>query len=133
MNKKEGGAAKNTLQKLLLGFVYAGSGIKQLFKTERNIWVHTIAMLCTVVLGFIVNLSSTEWIAVILCCGLVLGAEAVNTAIEYLANYCTTDKNEQIRKVKDISAGAVLICAIAALFVGLIIFIPKILLLFDGG
>lgn len=92
-------------------------------------WIHLSIMLCTVVLGFILKLSNWEWVAVILSCGLVLGAEAVNTAIEYLANYCTTEKNEQIRKVKDIAAGAVLICAIAALAVGLIIFIPKFILL----
>lgn len=123
--------SNSKINKQLLSFAYALSGIKQFFKTERNAWIHLCVMLCVIFLGLIFSITSTEWVAVTLCFGLVLGAEAMNTAIEYLANYCTTEKNEQIRKVKDIAAGAVLLCAIAAIAVGLIVFLPKIKLLFS--
>ncbi len=126
MNDKEY-QPKRTLRKHLLSYVYAARGIVQLFKTELNAWVHFSIAICTIVLGFVFNISSMEWVAIALSCGLVLGAEAMNTAIEYLANCYTTQKNEQIRKVKDIAAGAVLISALAALAVGLIIFLPKFL------
>ena len=131
MSRKDG-APQSKLRKRLLSYVYAARGVRQLFKTEFNAWVHLGIALCAITLGVIFNLSSIEWIAIAICCGLVLGAEAMNTAIEYLANCYTTEKNEQIRKVKDIAAGAVLICAIAALVVGLIIFLPKFLLLITG-
>ena len=123
---KEGEPSKNGFGKFLYSFVYAIRGVKLLFRTERNAWIHLAIMSCAVALGFIFSISSTEWIMIILCSGLVLGTEAMNTAIEYLANYCTPEKDEQIRKVKDVAAGAVLICAFASLIVGLIIFTPKI-------
>lgn len=118
---------KSAIGGFLFGFVYAGRGIKHLIKTERNAKIHLCVMLCTIALGITFNLSGIEWIAITICCGLVLGAEAINTAIEHLANYCTAEKNEQIRKVKDIAAGAVLICVLAAIAVGLTIFLPKVL------
>lgn len=121
---------KGILRKRLLSYVYAARGVVLLFKTELNAWVHFSIAACTMALGFVFNISSMEWVAIALSCGLVLGAEAINTAIEYLANYCTTEKNEQIRKVKDVAAGAVLLCALAALAVGLIIFLPKFIFLF---
>ena len=130
MSKQEGHQSKSKLSKCLRSHIFAMRGIVQLFRTEFNAWVHLSVAVCTVALGFFFDLSAVEWIAIVLSCGLVLGAEAMNTAIEYLANYCTTEKNEQIRKVKDVAAGAVLIAALAALAVGLIIFLPKFLSLF---
>jgi len=122
---KEGMSFRRTLCKHLRSYTYAARGVRQLFKTELNVWVHSGIALCTISLGFIFKLSSIEWVAVALSCGLVLGAEAMNTAIEYLANCYSTEKNTQIGKVKDIAAGAVLICALTALTVGLVIFLPK--------
>ena len=118
---------KSNKRHVLSTFADAARGIRQLFKTERNIWIHLCFTLAVIALGFVFNLSSAEWTAVVLSCGLVLGAEAMNTAIEYLANHITTERNEQIRKVKDVAAGAVLLCALAALSVGLIVFLPKVL------
>ncbi|MDR0659604.1 MAG: diacylglycerol kinase family protein [Prevotellaceae bacterium] len=122
----KGRTSKKRIYRHFRSYLYALRGITRLFKTEFNFWVHISIAICTIMLGFIFDLSSLEWVAVVLCCGLVLSAEAINTAIEYLANYCTTEKNEQIRKVKDVAAGAVLFCAITAFVVGLIIFIPKL-------
>jgi diacylglycerol kinase len=55
----------------------------------------------------------------------VITAEIINTAIEQIANFISPDKNENIKKIKDLSAAAVLISAVTALSVGLIVFIPK--------
>ena len=59
--------------------------------------------------------------------GLVLAAEAVNSAIEALADVVSPDYNEGIKRTKDLAAGAVLLLAMTAAMVGLIIFIPKLL------
>jgi diacylglycerol kinase len=56
-------------------------------------------------------------------------AMTINSAIENLADFVSPEKNDQIKKVKDLSAGAVLIGAITALFIGLIVFIPKLITL----
>ena len=80
--------------------------------------------------GVLFHISETEWIAVIFAIGLVLAAEAINSAIERLSDVVQPEKDERIRDVKDISAGAVLICAITAAIIGVIVFLPKLLMLF---
>lgn len=68
-----------------------------------------------------------EWIAIILCFGVVLAAEGFNTAIERLVNLVSPERNPIAGDVKDIAAGSVLICAIVAAIVGIIIFMPYVL------
>lgn len=67
-----------------------------------------------------------EWIAVSIVIGAVLAAEAINSAIEALADLVSPEYNAAIKKTKDLAAGAVLITAIAAAIVGFIIFLPKL-------
>lgn len=70
-----------------------------------------------------------EWIVVTLCIGLVLAAEAVNSAIEALADRVSPEYDEAIKRTKDLAAGAVLLLAIAVAITGLIIFLPKLIAL----
>jgi diacylglycerol kinase (ATP) len=72
------------------------------------------------------HITTTEWCIVLLCFGLVLSAEAFNTAIERLVNLVSPDFHPIAGDVKDVAAGAVLICAIASAIIGCIIFIPYI-------
>ena len=65
-----------------------------------------------------------EWIAVILCIGMVIGAELFNSAIERIVDLVSPQRHPLAGQIKDIAAGAVLICALTALIIGLIIFIP---------
>ena len=80
--------------------------------------------------GALLGLSRMEWVAVVVVIGAVLAAEAVNSSIEALADLVSPEYNEAIKRTKDLAAGAVLIMAIAAAIVGLIIFIPKIAIIF---
>lgn len=57
--------------------------------------------------------------------GLVITAEALDTAIEEIANFIHPAKNPKIGYIKDIAAGAVFFAAITALVIGCIIYIPK--------
>ncbi|NDV58530.1 diacylglycerol kinase family protein [Bacteroides sp. 519] len=107
-------------------FKYAGIGIYKLISFEHNAWIHCAAIALVTTAGFYFNITKYEWIAVVCCFGLVLAAEAVNTAIERLVDLVSPQKHPLAGDVKDLAAGAVLICAIAAAIVGLIIFIPYI-------
>ena len=95
------------------------------------VWLMTFLAFVVVLIpaGFILHLSPVEWTLIILCMGLVLGMELVNSAIERLADKISTERDPVIGKIKDLSAGAVLISAIAAAIVGLIILVPKFLIL----
>ena len=116
----------------LRSFNFAIKGIFLLFKNEHNAWIHLFLMILAIALGFYFGISNFEWIAVILCIGIVLSAEAFNTAIEQIANFIQPDQDKNIEHIKDLAAGGVLFTAISALIVGLIIFLPKIIHLFNA-
>jgi diacylglycerol kinase len=104
--------------------------LKILFREEHNAWIHLLAALAAIAAGFFFQINASEWIAIVLSIGLVISAEAMNTAIENMADFISPEKNESIKRIKDIAAAAVLICALTAVVVGLIVFLPKVLHLF---
>ena len=124
---KDGKITPNTLRQ---SFRYAFSGMDDLLRQEPNARIHCIITVLVVVAGFLLRISATEWLAVAFAVGLVLSAEAFNTAVERLADVVQPAQDERIRDVKDLAAAAVLLCAIAAAAVGLIIFLPKVIALF---
>lgn len=108
-------------------FGYAFAGLKTLFREEHNAWIHALAAALVITFGFLFRISEGEWIAVAAAVGMVIAAEAFNSAIERLADVVHPEKDSRIKAVKDLSAGAVLACAIAAAAIGVIVFLPKIL------
>ena len=119
-----------TFRKRLKSFAYAFNGIWLLLRHESNAWLHSLIGLFTVAAGFLLDISGLEWMAVAIVCGCVLSAEALNTAIERLADEVSLEYSEAIKRIKDLSAGGVLLMAFAAAVVGLIIFVPKLIALF---
>ena len=117
--------------KKLAGIKYAFNGIKVLLCEESNALIHCIICVLVISAGFILNISSIEWVAVVIVCGCVFAAEALNTAIERLSDVVSPEYNEAIKKVKDLSAGAVLFMAITAAITGIIIFSPKLISMFS--
>lgn len=115
--------------KFIRGFGYAINGILMAVKEQLNLKVHLLAMVCVIAAGLFFKLNTTEWAVVLLTFGLVLVAEMVNTAIEYLVDFVSPEHHPQAGKVKDVAAGAVLISAIIAGVVGLLIFGNKFLML----
>ena len=115
-----------SVQKRLKSFKYAFNGLKILFWEEPNAKIHLFVTLCVLIAGFAFRISVGEWIAVILCIGLVIALEALNSALENLADFVSPDKHETIKKVKDLAAGAVLVGAVASAVVGVMVFLPKV-------
>ncbi len=110
----------------LKSFGYAFTGIALLLKTEVNFRIQFVCGVAVCVLGGTVGLSTTEWMVQLLAIGLVLAAEALNSAIERLADVITKEKRKEIAALKDIAAAAPLVAAIIALIIGLLIYLPKI-------
>jgi diacylglycerol kinase (ATP) len=108
-------------------FKFAIEGIATLLRSEHNAWIHSAAALLAIILGALLHISAMEWCVVIICIASVLSAEAVNTAVEALADKLSPEPHPLIKRAKDVAAGAVLLVAIAALIIGIIIFLPKLL------
>ena len=101
--KEKSSIMKN--KKMINSFKNAFNGMIVSFKQERNMKIH----IC------------------IICFALVIGGELFNTAIEIIVDIAMPNFNEKAKKAKDISAGAVLVLAIASAIIGFIIFVPKII------
>jgi len=118
------------MKKRILSFRYAFQGIETLFRETPNAVLQLIAAAVAVIMGFLFHISRGEWLALIIVIGGVLAMEALNSALEVLSDYaCKKEIHPSIRKVKDLTAAAVLIAAMVSLVVGIIIFLPKIILL----
>jgi len=102
-------------------------GIRDFFKSERNGKIQASVAVIVLLAAAFLHLSSTEWMFILMCIGLVLTAEMLNSALEHLCNLVHGDYHPLVRKIKDVSAGAVLIASIVSVITGLIIFIPKII------
>ena len=107
-----------------IGFAFKGALL--LLKTEASIQIQFAIAIVLTITGFYFNISSTEWILQILAIGLVMSIEGINTAIEEIADFIHPEHNIKIGFIKDVAAGAVFIAAVAAIIIGLIIYIPKL-------
>lgn len=105
---------------------YAFKGACHLLKTEASIQAQFVIGILMTIAGFYFQLSITEWIIQILVIGLIMTVEAINTTIEEIADFIHPDFHKKIGLIKDMAAGAVFIFAIAAIIIGLLIYLPKI-------
>lgn len=117
--------------RLIKSFGYAWQGVKYCFCYEKNFRVQLCIAIIAFTGGFYFRISSHEWLTILFCSTLVLSLEMINTTIEKLSNEVSQSFNSVIKQVKDVAAGAVLLSSIVSFIVGIIIFLPKIKLLFN--
>jgi len=98
-----------------------------MLKSQQNAWIHAFATVAVVMAGFVLGISPAEWCWLVLAIIAVWMAEALNTAIEFLADVASPEFHPLVKKAKDVAAGAVLISAIGALIIGIIILGPYVL------
>ncbi|MDQ2179055.1 diacylglycerol kinase family protein [Marinifilum sp. D714] len=123
MNKKR----KFSIKARLNSFKHALRGLKIVVKEEDNAKIHLGIGIIMYVLSAVLKLKKMEIVAVLFSIGFVVVAELFNTAIENLCDFVQPDHHKQIKKIKDISAAAVLISAITAFLIGLIIYLPRLI------
>ncbi|THF51827.1 diacylglycerol kinase family protein [Flavobacterium supellecticarium] len=110
----------------LKSLVFAFKGAYKLITTEHSVMVQfSLAMVVTLA-GFYYHISKEEWLIQTLAIGLVLSIEGLNTAVEKIADFIHPDYHQKIGFIKDIAAGAVFFAAMAAIAVGLIIYLPRL-------
>lgn len=99
-------------------------GLRHFFASEANGKVHLLAVVLVTGLGFYLNVTTTEWLVLVILMGMVLVAELLNTAIELAMDRLIPERDDMVGKIKDIAAAAVLIASVAAAIGGVLIFGP---------
>lgn len=115
------------MHKFFKSFRFAFSGLGYAFKTQPNFRFELFCAFLVVGAGFFFEITSTEWIACLLCIGLVLMAELLNTALETLVDLVSPEYHKLAGLCKDLAAASVFIMAFFAAAVGLLIFVPYLL------
>ncbi len=105
---------------------YALKGAWVLLSSEGSIQVQFVIALLVTGAGWYFDISAVEWMFQFLAIGMVMGLEGVNTAVEKLSDYVQPHTDPKIGILKDISAGGVLLGAVAAVIIGGFIYIPRI-------
>lgn len=108
-------------------FRYALEGFVTAVTTERNIKVQLAVGVAAIIAGFTLRIDGLSWVLVILCIGLVIFAELVNTAIEAIVDLATQDLHPLAKRAKDIAAASVFTLSITSAIVGAIVFIRAFL------
>lgn len=131
---RQRGTALPSLPGLLISFRNAFGGLLWCYRTQPNLGIHTLAAVVAIGLGLFLQIERSEWLILLLTISSVFVAEFFNTALEVVTDALKTHKRTEqddfyIMVAKDIAAGAVLVTALLAIVVGLIIFLPRLLLL----
>ena len=105
-------------------FAYAMQGVIFLVRTQANARLHLLATVVVCSAGAWLGLTRTEWLWIPAAFVLVWSAEALNTALECLADALHPGQHPGIGHAKDVAAAAVLIAAIGAGIIGLLVFGP---------
>ncbi len=120
------GVPKGGLQKFLAGFSYAIAGLRYAVQTQCNIRVHLMVAAAALALAAVLKMSLIEIAVVLLTIALVLAAELFNTAIETCVDLVSPKYHALARITKDVSAAAVLVCAVIAGLIGLLLYVPAL-------
>ena len=112
--------------RLIKSFSFALNGLKVCILKGANFRIHLLCTAIVIALALFFNISTIEWLVLLLCIGFVLAMEMLNTAIEQLCDVVHKEIHVGIKLTKDIAAGAVLLSAIIAAICGAFIFLPKI-------
>lgn len=122
----EAAANRFTLLKFLRGFRFAALGLAHLWRDQVNFRFHLGAAVLVVGLGIGLGIARADWLALAAAIGLVLVAEAMNSALEYLADASAPDWRPLVGKAKDTAAAGVLLAALTAAAIGLVVFVPPL-------
>lgn len=116
-----------TLAARARSFSHAFRGIATLLASQHNARIHALATIAVVIVGFALGVTRLEWALLVAAIALVWLAEAFNTAVEFVADVASPDHDPLIGQAKDVAAGGVLLASAAAVVIGLLVVVPRLL------
>jgi diacylglycerol kinase (ATP) len=116
-----------SLNRRAQSFRFALRGLVAVARSQHNAWIHGGATVLVLVAGLGLRLSAAEWAIIVVAMAAVWAAEAFNTAIELLGDAVASEAHPLVGSAKDVAAGGVLVTAVAAMAVGLLVLVPRVL------
>jgi len=110
----------------LKSFKYAWEGISAFLQSEHNAWIHFMCSIAVLTLAVLIPVNTTELVALVFAIGFVWVAEMFNTCIERMLDFVSPERHPEIKFIKDLAAGAVLVAALVSVIVAIVVFIPKL-------
>ena len=124
---------KRGLSRFKKSFKYSLDGLAYAYKYEQSMFIHFIATVFAIIMGFICDITPTEWLIILITIGVVLASELINTALEAVVDLVTLEIHPLAKIAKDCGSAATFVLAIAAALIGIAIYLPKILDILDIG
>ena len=112
------------MQRLRASFRYAFAGLHYLVRSQPNARIHLAIAMAVVAMGAWLGLPMRDWAVIALTVGLVMAAEAFNTALEAVVDLCSPEPHPLAKIAKDVGAGAVILAALTSVIVGLLLLGP---------
>jgi len=115
-----------SVQGRVQSFIYAFRGLGFMLKSQHNAWIHAAATVLVVGAGVWLRIDGRDWALLIIAMVSVWVAEALNTALELIADAVSPEHHPLIGVAKDVAAAAVLLAATGAAVIGFIVFVPQL-------
>ncbi len=120
-------------RKIPSSFRYAARGLWHVLRTEQNVKIHFFVSALVLAAALWLQIPAAECAILLLAIGLVITAEVINTIIEDFLDILHPAHHEAVRRIKDALAGAVLLSAGVAVFVGILIILPRLVAALFGS
>lgn len=113
-------------------FLFALQGFRTALRQERNIKVMLAGGAFAVAMGLVLRIDAVSWAVVLVCCGMVIAAELLNTAIETVVDLVSPEFHPLAGQAKDIAAAASWVLSLTAAVVGVIVYANALVRLLAG-
>ena len=118
------------LKRFAKSFSYSLDGLRYAYKYEQSMFIHFIATIFAIVMGFICNITLTEWLIILITIGVVLASELINTVIEAVVDLVTLEIHPLAKIAKDCGSAATFVLAMIAACIGIAVYVPHLIEMF---
>lgn len=115
------------IKRFIYSIKYSINGLFYAYKNEKSLAIHGILSIVTIILGFVLHISHTQWAIILISLAAILAFELVNTAIEAIVDMVTLEYHELARIAKDCASGATFVMSLIGFIIALVTFVPKII------
>lgn len=115
------------IKRFFYSIKYSFNGLIYAYKNEKSLAIHGILSIITIILGFILQISHTQWAVILIALAAILAFELVNTAMEAAIDLVTLEYKELARIAKDCCSGATFVMSLIGFIIAMVTFVPKII------